>query len=339
MNTSGQNELVSIVMPVKNTGQYLEPCLNSIRTQNYENWELIVVDDHSEDNSFDILQKYAQLDPRFNVLRNEGHGIIPALQKAYRHTSRGYITRMDSDDLMPAEKLSTLAQLLTQYGKGYISTGLVRYFSDDGLMGGYQKYQDWLNDLALSGKQFEEIYRECVVPSPCWMMHTRDFDRIGGFKSDHYPEDYDLCFRMRNHDLKLVAAPKILHLWRDYPSRTSRTDANYSDNRFLDLKLHHYLRVDYDPKRPLILWGAGKKAKTIAKSLDNQGFTFDWLCNNEQKIGHNIYGQILKSTADLPAYANPQIIVTVAGELVQNQIKTQLSSLNLLPISNFYFFC
>lgn len=339
MSESASKPLVSIVMPVKNTEQYIEACLDSIISQNYKNWELIAVDDHSDDHCLAILNKCATIDHRIKVFKNKGQGIIPALQTAYRQSSGSYITRMDSDDLMPSQKIGMLTGLLNQFGKGHVSTGLVRYFSDEQLMDGYQKYQDWLNNLARTGKQFQEIYKECVIPSPCWMMNKCDFDAIGAFSSEHYPEDYDLCFRMRKHGIKPISSDEVLHLWRDYPSRTSRIDEHYSDNRFLDLKIHHYLDFEYDSERPLILWGAGKKAKKIAKLLDNQSIMFQWLCNNEQKIGHNIYGHTILSSDKLSTFSNPQIIIAVAGKLAQKEIKFRLSTLKFSPISNYYFFC
>jgi len=339
MNGTAPNHLVSIVMPVKNTEQYVEACVDSIISQNYKHWELIAVDDHSDDHCLSILTKYAAQDHRIKVFQNKGQGIIPALQTAYQQTSGTFITRMDSDDLMPVHKISALVSLLKQYGNGYVSTGMVRYFSDDVLMEGYQKYQDWLNDLAITGTHYEEIYRECVIPSPCWMMYKTDFEVIGAFRSDRYPEDYDLCFQMRNHQIKPISAAEVLHLWRDYPARTSRVDAHYSDHRFLDLKIYHYLQYEYDSQRPLILWGAGKKAKEIAKLIDSQSVTFEWMCNNKRKIGHNIYGHTILSSEILSKFSNPQIIIAVAGASTQEEIKSRLSSLNFLPISNYYFFC
>ena len=143
----------------------------------------------------------------------------------------------------------------------------LRYsISSEGILGdGYQKYQDWLNYLSATGNNFTEIYKECVIPSPSWMMHRGDFDAIGGFKSHIYPEDYDLAFRMYKAAYKVMPCDQVIHRWRDYPTRTSRTDDNYADNRFLNIKVHYFLDIDYRPTQQLVLWGAGKKGKQIAQ--------------------------------------------------------------------------
>ena len=139
---------------------------------------------------------------------------------------REYISRMDADDIMSPIKIASLLSACDN--KNSISTGLVTYFSDAVLGQGYKKYADWLNTNLQTENPFLEIYKECVVPSPCWMMHREALDSIGAFDENRYPEDYDLTFRMRNGGLELKLVDKILHHWRDYPERSSRTDENYA---------------------------------------------------------------------------------------------------------------
>ena len=259
---------ISIIIPFKNTEQFFMECLKSVQKQEYDNFEAILINDHSTDSSLEIAESMAIKDPRFIVLSNMGDGIIPALQTGYSKTKGTYITRMDSDDIMSTHKLSDMHAQLKKNGEGYLAVGLVKYFSSKPLGDGFQKYETWLNKLSLTGSNFDEIYKECVIPSPCWMAHRSDFDRIGGFNSTLYPEDYDLAFRFYKHGLKVIPSSETLHHWRDYASRTSRTHPHYSDNGFLDIKTKYFIELDYIPAKQLILWGAGKKGKKIAKSME-----------------------------------------------------------------------
>ena len=109
--------LISILMPYKNTGRFLEACLDSIIEQGYNHWELLAVNDHSTDHSQDILQDYARLDPRIKLRLNSGKGIIPALRTAYAISSGAFITRMDSDDIMYPDKLQHLLSGLQSHGR------------------------------------------------------------------------------------------------------------------------------------------------------------------------------------------------------------------------------
>ncbi len=339
MKNSSSDGLISIVMPFKNTAVFLEECIQSILSQSYENWELIAVNDHSTDNSEQIIQAISDGDMRISVLQNEGSGIISALQTAYKQSVGGFITRMDSDDIMPHRKLETLLKNLQKHGKGYLSTGLVSYFSEKGISEGFHNYEQWLNKLTSSGLNFTELYKECVIPSPCWMIYREDFDACGGFNSDTYPEDYDLVFRFYKSGLKCTPCNDILHLWRDYTTRTSRTDPNYADNGFLVLKTHYFLALSYNNTKPLALWGAGKKGKFIARKLIEANIAFTWVCDNPKKLTKQIYNHGLCRVEDVEELKEMQHVISIAQPAAQIQIKNQLNSLGLQPMKDYYFFC
>lgn len=332
-------DLISVIMPVKNAALFLTECLNSILVQDYTHWELIAVDDASLDNSWSILQHYAKIHPNISCVRNNGVGIIAALKTAYSLSKGTYISRMDADDRMPVDKLKCLYQALSKKGKGFVSTGLVQYFSAQTLGNGYRAYAAWLNGLTRQQTNFSELYKECVIPSPCWMIHRDDLNRCGAFDIAQYPEDYDLCFRWYKHRIKCIGIPKILHHWRDSAHRASRTDPNYADNNFLQLKVGYFLALHRTKERPLIVWGAGKKGKKLAYLLKQSGHKFEWICNNPKKIGHYIHAVLLGSTQRLAQINNPQIIVVVAQKEAQQQIKNQLERQGMQPMQDYFFFC
>lgn len=318
-------------MPAKNVELYIAECLESILCQTYENWELIVVNDHSTDRTKLILQEYALNDSRIAVMDNEGEGIIDALKLAFENCKGEFVTRMDSDDRMSEHKIEKLIGALIEKGKGHVATGYVKYFSEDELGDGYKKYESWLNGLTEQESNYSEIYKECVIASPCWMVHREDLLKVGGFDGP-YPEDYDLCFRFRNNNLKIIGIQEILHYWRDYKNRTSRTDDNYADNSFIDLKVTHFVQQDLKKGGLLVLWGAGRKGKMIAKKLLSLNVGFHWVCDNQNKIGHNIYGKILQEFNTKLSSKKPQVIVAVAQAGAQ-----QIISSNIESCESFYF--
>lgn len=331
--------LVSILIPVKNTASFLSECLTSIVGQTYSNWELIIVDDSSEDNSCKIAEQFAFKDPRIKLLKNNGVGIIHALQTAYLAMNGELVTRMDSDDIMKQDRLQWMVNELMKHGMGHLAIGQVSYFSELGISNGYDRYEKWLNKLTREGINYSEIYKECVVPSPCWMAFKADFDKCGAFESDVYPEDYDLTFRFYEYGLHCIPCDQILHLWRDYETRTSRTSEHYAQNNFLSLKLDYFLKLDHSSNRPLVIWGAGNKGKTIAKYLIEKNFDFHWICDNPKKIGKDIYGKKLDHFEILNKIPNTQSIITVANEESQLQIKAYFTNLNLESMKDYFFFC
>ena len=294
--------LVSIIVPFKNTANYLPECLDSILEQSYANFELIIVNDHSTDSSKAIVESYAKKDSRIFSYNTNGQGIIDALQFAYSKSKGTYVTRMDSDDIMVPNKLELMVTALQNTGNGHIALGQVSYFSKEGISNGYYTYEKWLNKLTRIGTNFSEIYKECVIPSPCWMVSR-------------------------------------VHLWRDYDDRTSRTSEHYAENYFLDLKMSYFLKIDYHTDRNLVVWGAGKKGKQIAQKLIDQNISFNWICNNKKKIGKHIYGIEMQQFLLLNTLPNPQIIVTVANKNEQRFIRAFLQKLTFKAAEDYFFFC
>lgn len=334
-----QNPLVSILIPFKNTAQFLNECIDSIVQQQYTNWEVMAINDHSSDDSKSILEAYAKKDSRIHVYDNEGKGIIDALRTAYSKSNGQFITRMDSDDVMMPERLGVMLGSLLEKGLGHLAVGQVEYFSKSGIKSGYKRYEEWLNQLTKNGANYSEIYKECVIPSPCWMVYREDLDVCDAFKSNRYPEDYDLAFRFYEKGLKCIPCNKVLLRWRDYDTRTSRTSEHYVQNYFLDIKLHYFLKLEQDETKTLTVWGAGRKGKAIAKSLLEKNIDFLWICDNPKKIGIKIYDKELFHFSALNNLENTQSIITVANDEAQAFIKNYFTKIDQVHGEDYFFFC
>ena len=331
--------LVSIFIPFKNTSAFLPECINSILAQNYTNWEAVFIDDSSKDDSYKTVKQFAEKDERIHLYKNEGSGIIEALRMAFRLSSGDYVTRMDSDDIMTPDRLEVMLNSLLKHGKKHLAVGQVKYFRTDGVSDGYARYERWINQLTETGNNYSEIYKECVIPSPCWLLHRDDFIACEGFEPNRYPEDYDLTFRFYRANYECIPCDKILLHWRDYSTRTSRTHEHYAQNYFLDIKTHYFLELDYDKSRPLTIWGAGAKGKTVAKLLLKNKVPFYWICDNPKKIGKHIYDQELLNFDYLTQLKRPQSIVTVANEDAQHEIRAYFKKQNMQSMTDYFFFC
>ena len=172
---------LSIITPVKNAEKWLSACIESALKQDFTDWEWIFVNDHSDDRSAELISAHADRDDRIKLFDNPAMGIIPALQKAFAESTGLYITRMDADDIMPEGRLRKLVSTLKAAPPRSIVTGLVQYFSTSDLSPGYKNYEDWLNGITLQNTHWENVYRECVIASPNWIMRTADLQEIGGF--------------------------------------------------------------------------------------------------------------------------------------------------------------
>jgi hypothetical protein len=237
---------------------------------------------------------------------------------------------------MPARKLE---MLLEKSEKGTVATGPVEYFSDDWLVGlGFQNYRDWLNDNMKSGNIWTDLYMECPIPSPAWMIHREDLNRIGAFHSELIPEDYDLCFRIYEHGLKVAVCNDVVHRWRDSQERTSRKNPDYFPMAYYPLKVHYFLKLEKDEDDVLFLWGAGKKGKLIAQILKDQGVKFHWVTDNKNKIGQDIHGVIVEEV-DFDQQIKAKTIIAVASPDDKSEIQELLNLNGFDKNKHYWWFC
>lgn len=312
--------MISILTPFRNAEPFFSECIQSILDQTYQNWELILVDDNSTDESLATALAFQAKDKRIKVFRNETPGLIHALRLTFQHTSGNYITRMDADDIAPPNKLEDLKNALTNKGKRHVAVGFVKYFSEQTLGEGYVFYENWLNNLTKNENNYSEIYRECVIPSPNFLIHKEDLESIDAFNPDVYPEDYDLAFRMYKNDFKVVSTNSLTHYWRDHQNRSTRTQEHYKILNFIPLKVKHFVEIDYSPSKTLVLWGAAKKGKLIARQLIERNIPFKWVTENPQRIGHNVYDVIIEDVKEYFNKGGLQVILAVSNRKEQEEI-------------------
>jgi len=331
-----QEGLISILMPVKNAAPFLAETLNSIINQSHNRWELISVDDNSTDESYQILDYYAQYHKKIKVFKNRGHGIIDALQTAESEASGEMVSRMDADDLLPADRYENQFRLLMQLGNNHLITGKVNYFSSSKrLEEGFVNYANWLNHLSENNSHYNEIYKECVIASPSWLMYRSDFEEIGGFSGLIYPEDYDFVFRLYSNKIKVAAVPEIVLHWRDHPERASRNLPQYRDVTFFELKWNRFIELDRNSANPLVLYGAGPKGKKLAKIILADTTDFHWVSGNKNKIQHNIYGKTIQNESMMNELESPfQLIVAISSPDQLKEVKKHIPS-----HAEIFYFC
>lgn len=107
------NDLVSIIMPSYNTGQYILDSIHSVQEQTYKNWELIIIDDCSTDGSYDIIKNIDE--PRIRLLKNpQNSGAAISRNYGLREAQGRWIAFLDSDDIWVPEKLEKQIQFMEE---------------------------------------------------------------------------------------------------------------------------------------------------------------------------------------------------------------------------------
>lgn len=114
---------ISIIVPVYNTEQYVARCLDSIKNQTYSDFEVVIVNDGSTDNSESICMDFALRDPRFRVYTKENGGNSTALNHGFQYVTGEYFTVVDSDDYIDERCFETLYDISTKYSFDLLNFG------------------------------------------------------------------------------------------------------------------------------------------------------------------------------------------------------------------------
>jgi len=261
------SRLVSVVMPVRDGGEYLGAAVASILGQTHDDLELLLVDDHSTDDAIGTLDKS---DMRLKVLPSQGRGIVAACNTGLAHSRGEYVARMDADDIALPERIGSQLAYLDANPDVQICGCCVEIFSGAGIQGGLERYQAWLNSVREPGQVREQIFIESPLPHPTLMFRRAALQRLGGYRDNGWPEDYDLLLRADAADMPMGKPEPVLLRWREHETRLTHTDQRYARRQFMQAKT--YFLVNHRlAGRSVIIWGAGPTGRDIFDMISAQG--------------------------------------------------------------------
>ena len=209
--------LVSILMPVYNTAPYLKEAMDSILSQTFKDFELIVLNDCSPDNADEILDMYN--DPRIVRYKGERNMGLSNVLNAGMDMARGkYIARMDSDDISLPNRLEVQVKYMEEHPDiDLCSCGMKMFGAKDDI---------WVRDSDPEKvKVTALLFSPILHASSIWKKES--FDKYGlRFRQEMVPaEDYDMWCRALSKGLKLVNLPNVLYRYRIHPSQaTTQTE-------------------------------------------------------------------------------------------------------------------
>lgn len=283
---------VSIALPVRNAAATLPDCIGSIRGQTLTDFEVLTVDDGSEDGSPEILGRWAEEDPRVRVLSPGRIGLVAALNLAIAESTAAVIARMDADDLMAPSRLSEQAAYL-RANPGIAVVGCrVELFPKELVREGYREYVRWQNACLSPSEIAANMYVESPFAHPSVIFRRDVILKAGGYADGPFPEDYDLWLRLLSSGRSMAKVPEVLLRWRERPDRASRTDdARYGRAAFDRLRAR-YLAADSRLRsgRTVVVWGAGFKTRKRTRLLVSHGAEISaWVDIDPRKIGTKLW--------------------------------------------------
>lgn len=333
---------VSILMPCYNAENTLKEALQSITAQTFRNYELVVVDDGSTDESLQLLNEWAERDERIHVISRTHSGIISSLNVGLAGCQADYIARMDADDRSHPERLAEQVAYLDSHPEVVVVSCEVRGFPQDQVREGFRIYIDWLNSLVTNEQIRREIFIESPLVHPSVVFRKDRIMQVGGYEEHLWAEDYDLWLRLYLTEGQFAKVPKMLFEWREIPDRLTRRDHRYAVENFLRAKAFYLSQGPLRGKDGVILWGAGMMGRRLSKHLIRQGCPLvAFIDIDPKKVRKTLRGVPVLPPEELidlwGRYNDPGLLVAVGARDVRLILRQQLEKLNLREAKDWWF--
>jgi glycosyltransferase involved in cell wall biosynthesis len=287
-------------MPCYNVAATLDETMGSLLEQTYPGFEIIAVDDGSEDSTLNQLQAWAERDARVRLLAREHEGIIPTLNAGLAICRSTLVARMDADDRAHPQRLERQVEMLEADPGLAVCASLVEGFPVENVREGFQIYIGWLNHLVGHEAITREIFIESPLAHPSVAFRKRWVEKVGGYQEHGWPEDYDLWLRLYLAGARFAKVPEILLYWREHELRLTRTDSRYSVENFIRAKAHYLCQGPLSDRDGVIIWGAGQMGRRLAKHLDREGAPLvAFIDIDPGKIGRERRGKPIVGPEDL----------------------------------------
>lgn len=245
------NSKVSVLMPAYNAEKYLGQAIDSILNQTFTDFECIIIDDCSTDNTWKIIQKYVKKDSRIVGVKNEKNlGIAGNLNKAISLSKGKYLARMDADDWAYPDRFEKQVFFLDANLEVGIVGGAMEVYNEalDTVLYVRSYYKD---DTSLR----KYIFKQSPFSHPC-IMYRKEVIKDNLYNENLSPaEDYDLYFRV-GKKYKFANLSDIVLKYRTSSTQASTSKANRQ--QYLTL----YIRL-----KALVEYGYKVSTKDILSSL------------------------------------------------------------------------
>lgn len=223
---------ISVIMGIYNCANTLADAIESILTQTIDDWELIMCDDGSRDNTYEIALAFAEQYPHkiFLLKNKENKGLNYTLNRCLNLAKGKYIARMDGDDICSSDRFEKELQVFEDYPDLAVVSTAMEYFDENGVWGCIRHPQ------FVAKKDF--LYGTPFCHAPC-MVRKEVMDQVGGYTESKRllrVEDYHLWVKIYSRGLKGMNLNEPLYQMRD--------DRNAYNRRKFRFRLNEaYVRI------------------------------------------------------------------------------------------------
>lgn len=229
---------ISVLMPVYNAENYVSTAIDSILGQTFEDFEFIIVDDHSKDKSWEIIKSYAKKDSRIVPLRNDMNlRATKSLNRGLGVVEGKYMARMDADDWSYPDRLQKQYDFMESHPEVGVLGGAIEVSDKDLKVMNVRRYP------TTDAQARKIIFRYSPFAHPATIWRMKDINKVEGY-NERIPlsQDLDLYFRIGNI-CKFANLEDVVIKLRVHDDSSSITRGRYQEQFALYTRIKAFLEI------------------------------------------------------------------------------------------------
>jgi glycosyltransferase involved in cell wall biosynthesis len=258
---------IDVIIPAFNAAKYLPFAIESVSSQTFDDWQILLVDDGSTDNTAEVVAPFLdRLGPKLRYIKQNNRGLPAARNTAIRASSAEFLALLDADDVWLPCRLSESLKVFANRPQVGLAYGLITGIDSEGRLGG--TFQG--NPKNAEGRIAPYIYMRTVeLPCPTITFRRKCVDEVGLFdETMRATEDRDLWLRIALH-YEVACIPKVLAYYRVSPGSMS-TDPERMLRAQKQFIQKHYGSDGCGFRSRQIAWARAYKQRAEALSMQNR---------------------------------------------------------------------
>lgn len=253
---NNRSPVISVLMPAYNASRFLDESIQSILNQTFKDFEFIIIDDCSTDDTSLIIKTYMAQDSRIIYRRNEKHiDQLISRNMAFGYARGVYIAMLDADDIALPRRLEIQYNYLCRYPDIALVGGWAEIINDQGVITGHKNPEEY----------FELLKYRLLLRNPMFhsaMFFVKDIIvKVGGYDPEYlYAEDYRLYYSLMKNGYRIGNVPEVIIKYRCHPQQVTTTPQSRQIQLVNANKTHHDLINQY-------LSVSSAKVKTVIETL------------------------------------------------------------------------
>lgn len=290
---------ISALMSAYNSGEFIEETIDSILAQSFEDFELIIVNDGSIDDTEDRVLSYNDKRIRYVPLK-ENVGVGKALSIGLDLVKAPYIAKVDSDDVNHLERFQKQIDYLYKNPNVTLCKTFIEYFPHNSGVARSERYrymketkEKLLNNVVSSRDIKKNIVDWLCIPHNSYMAHAAAIKKIG-YKDVRMAEDYWLFYKMNEFGYQFGTVDEVLIKFRvrDTSLTGLGNNTDYYVDTIFEMKSKEIDRF-IDTDEPIYIWGVGGLARSVHRALSKfvkvEGYVNYSVPNSDALDGINIF--------------------------------------------------